>query len=751
MAGKNGGRIVFRIAKKRLAAPFTSQKPCSFTPRVMESRSPESVMSRVETRSQDADIDIGKLFGALWRRKFRILASAIVLTGLAYFVLSNMTPQYSSNARILIESSESVFTRPQSENSQSSDSSLLDKEGVTSQVEILTSSDLLMQVANELNLDENSEFGGTSEMSSLKAGLVALGLVEDPALVSTEKRTLDAIHDRLQVYAVPNSRVIGISFKSSDKELAARFPNALAEAYLALQSRSQLESTGKAVTYLADEIADLQESVSEAEATVAGFRASSDLLLGQNNSSLATQQLAELSTELTRVRAERSNAEARANNIQAALERGASIDTLPDVVQSQLIGRLREREIALNADIADLSTTLLPGHPRIKGLRSQLRDLSRQIRDEARKVLTGIRSEAEFAREREEELMGRLAELKAAAASANEREVKLRALEREAEAQRALLESYLVRYREAASRDEDQYAPAKARLISRAVVPAGPSFPKMIPMLGAAFFVSMIVMMLATLMRELFSGRAFAPAATAARVEPAAEAAGMVASPVPAAGEAAVNEPDAAKAAANDNYGVPALAARLIESGADRAILVSPEGDAGAAASVALTRTMAGEGLRTVLVDLSPDGAASRRMLEDADCPGITDLLSSSSSYSDVIYSDTLTAAHVIPIGIADPERAKRAFDRLPIILDSLISAYDIVVVECGPTDAEALKRVAGTGSRIVLSVVDPKAPEIVETAEKLVDGGFEDLMLVTAAAVGEEPLPPEPRRAYAR
>jgi hypothetical protein len=79
-----------------------------------------------------------------------------------------------------------------------------------------------------------------------------------------------------------------------------------------------------------------------------------------------------------------------------------------------------------------------------------LRDLSRQIRDEARKVLTGIRSEAEIAREREEELMGRLAELKVAAASANEREVKLRALEREAEAQRALLESYLVRYREAA-------------------------------------------------------------------------------------------------------------------------------------------------------------------------------------------------------------------------------------------------------------------------------------------------------------
>jgi hypothetical protein len=206
---------------------------------------------------------------------------------------------------------------------------------------------------------------------------------------------------------------------------------------------------------------------------------------------------------------------------------------------------------------------------------------------------------------------------------------------------------------------------------------------------------------------------------------------------------------DAAKAAANDNYGVPALAARLIESGADRAILVSPEGDAGAAASVALSRGRwrargCGQCWSICRPTAPLPGACWRTPIAPASriCCRVLVLFRCD-------LSDTLTAAHVIPTGIADPERAKRAFDRLPIILDSLVSAYDIVVVECGPTDAEALKRVAGTGSRIVLSVVDPKAPEIVETAEKLVDGGFEDLMLVTAAAVGEEPLPPEPRRAY--
>ncbi|WP_193175406.1 GumC family protein [Oricola nitratireducens] len=744
-------------------------------------------MSRTEYGAQDADIDIGRLFGAVWRDRLRILGGAVFLTGLVFVILSFMTPEYSSDARILIESSESVFTRPQGDQGQSPDASLLDREGVASQVEILTSSDLLMQVARELKLDQNSEFDETLSMSSLKAGLVALGLIEDPSLVSSEKRILDNIRKRLNVYAIDNSRVIAIGFKSRDKELAAKFPDALAKAYLALESKSQLETTGKAASYLGKEIKDLQESVRKAEAAVANFRASSDLLVGQNNSVLATQQLAEMASELSRVRAARSSAEARADSIKTALDRGTAIETLPDVVQSPLIGRLREREIQLKAEIADLSTTLLPGHPRIKGLRSQLQDLSRQIRDEARKVLDGVRSEADVARSRETELSADLDKLKAASASANEREVQLRALEREAQSQRALLESYLVRYREAASRDEGNYAPAKARLISRAVVPSEPTFPKMIPLLGASFFVSLLVMMLATLMRELFSGRAFVPVAgmassaversepaVVAEAEPAIEMGEeaelpvqpveMPEEPLVAArqDEASVepepepdtepeSEEDAEAPADNDNYGIPSLTRRLIETGADRAIVVSPEGDAGAAASVGLARALAGEGQRIVLIDLTSGGAASKRMLEDPECPGITDLLAASSSYSDVIYPDFATNAHIIPTGIADPARAMRAMDRLPIILDALASAYDIVIVECGPTNADGLRRLVRDGGQIAISVVDPDAPEIVETAGNLLDAGFEDLTLIAADATGNGPQEPGPRRAYAR
>ena len=234
---------------------------------------------------------------------------------------------------------------------------------------------------------------------------------------------------------------------------------------------------------------------------------------------LATQQLSELSTELSRVRANRAAAEANAQGVRATLQSGASLDALPEVLSSGLIQRLRERQVQLKADIADLSTTLLDGHPRIRALRSQLSDLDGQIRNEAEKVLKGLETEAKTATLRENQLIASLNQLKAESARAGEEEVELRALEREAASQRELLESYLTRYREASSRKDRNYLPVDARIFSRAIVPAEPYFPKTVPIVGAAFAASLLIMAIVTLLQELFSGRAMRPA-TGVRPQP---------------------------------------------------------------------------------------------------------------------------------------------------------------------------------------------------------------------------------------
>ncbi|OQM77597.1 GumC family protein [Manganibacter manganicus] len=739
-------------------------------------------MSGNQSAAADLDVDLGALFASLGRNSLRILLVGITVAGIAFLAAWFATPQYQSEARLLIETRESVFTRPNA--GADSDRPILDAEGVASQVQLIGSTDILKQVAEKLGLAKLPEFDG-AKVSALGRLMTAVGLQTDAGETTADERVLKKVREKLSVYNVENSRVIVIQFSSQDPRLAAEVPNAIADAYIAMQGHAKLQSNTAATEWLAPEIADLSRKVKDAEAKVADYRASSDLLIGQNNAVLATQQLSEISSELSRVRASRASAEATADSVRNALNGGSSLGAIPAVLSSSLIQRLRERQVEIKSEIADLSTTLLDNHPRIRGLRAQLADLDRQIQVEAQKVLASLETEAKTAQSREDQLIAEVNKLKAASARAGEEQVELNALQRQATAQRQLLESYMTRYREAASRQDRNYLPVDARVFSRAIIPAQPYFPKIVPIVGAAFAASLLLMAVGTLLRELFSGRAMrpAPGARFADVEQVnmpvsePETVEIPATPIiepkpdsrteveseqePAAAiveDARQPDADATRQLenniplANSSLGevnIDGAAEKLISGRARRALFVSPEGDEAAASSILVARAVADAGWRVLLLDLTASGAASRAMLDSALFPGITNLLASQAQFSDVIHSDHYSDCHVIPVGTADPVRAMRAADRLPIIMQSLATAYDLVAVECGPTDAWAIRRLAdGDGTVVLVSVLEP-TDAVTEAAVSLIENGYPDLILVTPVG-GETPGTPIPGRSAA-
>ena len=83
--------------------------------------------------------------------------------------------------------------------------------------------------------------------------------------------------------------------------------------------------------------------------------------------------------------------------------------------------------------------------------------------------------------------------MKKQASSTNGQDVQLRALEREAKAQRDLLESYLAKYREATARENIEAAPADGRIISRAIVSNTPAYPKKLPIVLIATLATLLL------------------------------------------------------------------------------------------------------------------------------------------------------------------------------------------------------------------------------------------------------------------
>jgi len=735
-------------------------------------------MAEVDPLSRDADIDIGALFSSLRRHWLFIVVGALLMAALAWAICLLLTPDYRAEARLMIEARESIYTRPNGETA--AERPVFDAEGVKSQVEVFSSGDLLKKVSDELKLTSNEAFT-TTEVKPWTRVLIMLGMRTDPARLTPEERVLQKLRKNMQVFAVTASRVIVVQYNSANPETAKNVANALANQYILFQQAAKLESNDDATGWLAPEIDDLRNRVRDAEKKVADYRASRGLLTGQSNSTIATQQLSEVSTELTRVRTSRASAEAKAESIRKSLASGAPIDTLPDVVASGMMQRLAERRIQLNAQIADLSTTLLEGHPRIKALRSQLADLDQQIRIEGRKLVASLDNEVSAAKLREEELNRELNRVKAQAAQAGDQEVELRALEREATAQRQLLETYLTRYREAASRTDRNYVPVDARVFSSAEAPAVPYYPMILPIVGSTFAAGLLLLSIFVLLRELFSGRAFVTAdgqriAAVEEIEMPVIAAAVEAAAVPPSGaerrdgvsketiaapRRSWTMPFAAKPPVSETRksveefpmvkqgeikqseirqrqtkprnpnGVEAVADLLSGGKLKRIVVVSPEGDKASAGTVRLLREFADHGKRAILVDMTAQGTVGLAMLDGTHLPGITDLLSGERRFNEVIHSDRFSQAHVVPLGEADPEAAMRSADRLPLILDALETVYDFVVVECGPSSSEQIRRIADGSAAVVMSIVDPDDKGVALAALDLDQGGYEDVVIL--------------------
>lgn len=465
-------------------------------------------MSSVNGGQQDVDIDLGQVGSAVWQRKGRILTIAVAAAVLALGASMAIKPSYKGEARLIIESRSSGVTGGDA--ATSGNDPILDSLNITSQAQLLQSTDLIRRVARELKLSQIKEFDPAAQ-SILPDPLVMIGLRQDPMKLDPEDRVIQEFRSKLEVYAVENSRVIAIEFSSHDPKLAAAIPNKMAEIYLQLQSGAKLDTHEETAKWLEPEIASLTQKVKDAEKKVADYRSSNGLFQATDASNFSTKQLNDISTELARVRSDRANAEARAENVRAAIKAGRSTDTLSDVVSSQVIQRLKEAQTNLQAQINDLSTTLLPGHPRLRGLQAQLAGIRQQIDVETKKILASLDNDAEMARLREKQLMDQLDQVKAASGKAGEEEVGLRSLEREAAAQRQLLETYLSRYREATSRMDADSAPADARIVSSAVEPSEPYFPKIVPIVVVVTLLALIGSCLFIIVSELFSGRGLRP------------------------------------------------------------------------------------------------------------------------------------------------------------------------------------------------------------------------------------------------
>jgi uncharacterized protein involved in exopolysaccharide biosynthesis/Mrp family chromosome partitioning ATPase len=672
------------------------------------------------------DIDLAALIAGIWRRRLWVIGPTLFALAAATAFVFLATPLYKATTDILIENRDTGFAAGGAD-AGAPPAREIDEQLVQSQTPLILSRDAAREVIERLGLNQRSEFD-----PAMKGGgpidrlFILLGLAAPPTASSPDDRVLRAFYDRVDAFPQRGSRVLTIEATSEDPQVAADIANELAAEYLRREARAKQETAVQAGGFLLGEIGTLRARVTEAEAAVERFRSESGLLQGANATTITTIQLSDLNARLSSARARQADLNARARLIREALENGRIFD-VSEINNNELVRRLLEQRSTLTAQLALEERIYLPQHPRIKELTAQIRDLETQIRNAAERAARGLENDAKAAQSRVEAIEQEIAAQKTVVARANGDEVQLRELEREAKALRDQLETFLARYNDAQARDRDNAVTPDARVVSRAIPPSTPSFPRKGPTIAIATLGTLFMALILVASGQLLGAATLRRAAPApAPAEPHAPAPLDVIeatlAPIRAGASAAQTPPRPGDG--RDRFGLApearlvlepeAAYARAVRAVADKLkalrgqgraaciVVVGSEARAGAtSAAIGLARTLAKDG-RTIAIDLNPPRPGLARMVAAVRPTGLTNVLAGENPFGEAIHRDRASRCHVLPLGDAAVDVLRS--DLLTVALDALSQTYDFMVVDAGLAPRQRPELVRGADLTLIVS-----------------------------------------------
>jgi uncharacterized protein involved in exopolysaccharide biosynthesis/Mrp family chromosome partitioning ATPase len=738
-------------------------------------------------------ISIADVLRGIWRRKLMVLALTLTTFLIALGFVLTAKPRYTTEAKVLIENLETPYQRLQAADPVGR-REITDAD-ITSQIAVMTSHDLGERVIEALKLTERREFDsladGIGKISSL---LINIGFKPDPRRMTPEQRALNRYNSMLAVYRIPQSNVIAIAYESVDPATAAEVANALSEIYVTSTREAQSEPTSRAREWLADQIESLRQKVVESERAAEQFRAQAGLLKGRETT-LSNEALSELNSQIIQAAAQRAEAQAKAKSIRDALAARGNVDSSAEVLASNLIQRLREQQVALRRQASELSVTYLPNHPKIIAVNTEIRDLDRQIRGEALKIVQGLEEQAAIAQTREATLRASLNAAKAQASDANIDEVKLRELEREAAANREILEALLNRYTDASARDSLAAQPGMARIIQRASVPASPTYPRTGPTIILAIVGGLIIGLGLAFLLEIM--KAASSLDVPAQIPPSAVPANLTAAPppvmtppaVPAApppppepaaaapsqppvgpppppdstrellpalcqvppipdGEAAILRAFEIMATPNGPYAsafktISSWASSVRQAMGVRTIAVAAVDGAdldSAAAAVALARATGMQAQRVIILDAAPPGQQVEPVAGLSPGGGLAEMLVGDSKFAELITTDGASAVHILRAG-RSIEFAAQYFstNRMDAILKTLEQSYDAVIINLGNLDANR-RALARFAQAAVILAAAGRALDVSQLSAELHQAGLRSVQYVRIGLEASRP-----------
>jgi succinoglycan biosynthesis transport protein ExoP len=394
---------------------------------------------------------IGDYVRVLRKRMWTVLACLLTVFSVVAIASFKMTPVYEASGSIAINKPDSGLVN--FNNSPTFNLDYYDPTELETEVKILQSDLLALQVVKELGLDRRPEFGGKTAALPSSLDLAADPLQADPSRTSS---LLSSFRGNLKVTLAPNTKIIEVHFRSPDKELAANVVNTLMSTYTENNFKSRFDSTMQASDWLSKQLVDLQMKVETSQEKLVRYQKEHEILGIDEKQNITTAKLDELNKALTAAESERMDKESVYRLIQSGdTDTIASAATVLDATgtgsqsASALLEGLRAKAADTKIQIAELSTQFGPSYPKVAQLTGQLKEIDAQIVLETRKVAGKVRGQYMAAVQRESMLRDALEKQKQEENKLNESAIEYSILKRDLESYRQLYEGLMEKMKEA--------------------------------------------------------------------------------------------------------------------------------------------------------------------------------------------------------------------------------------------------------------------------------------------------------------
>ena len=711
-------------------------------------------MEKYEQEKQE--IDLRDYLGVIMKRRWTIITCFVIIVVTVAIATLTTTPIYRATIKLIIEKENPNVVSIQEV--MSVDASGTDY--YQTQYKIIESRSIAREVIERLNLDQSEEFFPKPEddfFSNIKRSIsetivswkeAAFSLFEqekelnpgdESDQVESDSSLVSTFIERINVEPIRNTRLVNIGFDAKDPVLAARIANTLAEAYIDQNLNTKLAAVQDAVSWLDRRIQEERKKVEAAQLRFQQYKEQYGIITGfsSDTEKITAQKLAELNSQVIAAEARRVEAETRYKQTKRLMKSKGSLDSIPEILNNELIRTIKESEVELSRTLSELSKKYGKNHPQIIAVKAELATLEKRKRGEIQKVVDSLKNEYEVALARERSLRDSLARQKQESLELNKKAIEFGVLSREAASAKQMYDLLVKRFKET-SITEDMKT-GNIRVVDRAEIPEIPIKPrKKLNILlavivgltmgtGLAFFFEYLDNTVKTPddIKRYFGIPYLGPVPVIEHDRGAKD--GEIPELV------AVETP---KSTASEAY--RGLRTSLLFSSAEappQVILITSAGpkEGKTLTCTNLAATMAHAGSKVLLVDCDMRRPRIDHIMKVGRDVGLSNILASTTEGNQVLFKTKVANLHVIPCGPIPPNPSELlGSNRMVQLVKTFRERYDKIVIDSPPitavTDATVLARIAD-GVVVIIRSGD--------TSRDIVRNGVEQLKGVNATILG--------------